>query len=51
MKKKKLYYVLVLDQFGQPSGIIEEEYLTEEEARQKPYCYKNYAEALYIAID
>ena len=50
-QQKKLYYVLSLDNYGQPDGNILEVYLTEEEARRTPYCYKDYERALYRALD
>ena len=50
-QQKNLYYVLSLDNYGQPDGTILEVYLTEEEARRMPYCYKDYERALYRALD
>ena len=50
-QQKKLYYVLSLDNYGQPDGNILEVYLTEGEARRMPDCYKDYERALYRALD
>lgn len=50
-QQKKLYYVLSLDNYGQPDGGILTVFLTEEEARNTPYCFEDYASALYRALD
>ena len=50
-QQKKLYYVLSLDNYGQPDGNILEVYLTEEEAEKTDYCFEDYASALYRALD
>ena len=50
-QQKKLYYVLPLDGYNQPDGTVVEMYLTEEEARNTPYCFEDYASALYRALD
>ena len=51
--KKKLYYVLSLDNYGQPDGTIDIVELTKEEAERTPYCYpyttKGYSKALWRA--
>lgn len=52
MKTKK-YYVLSLDNYGQPDGLIDIVELTKEEAERTPYCYPytkaGYRTALYRA--
>lgn len=53
MEKTKNYYVLSIDNYGQPNGIIKVKQLTKEEAEHTPYCYPytkaGYRTALYRA--
>lgn len=52
---KKKYYVLPLDQFGQPNGLIETRLFTEEEAKSYQdkygYIFEDYNQAVLRALD
>ena len=54
-KKKRTYYYLPVDCYGQPRGDIWTEELTAEEAeaweRAGRYIFKSYKAALYRAMD
>jgi len=53
--RKSRYYILPLDNYRQPSGDIEEIYLTKSEKekieKKNPYIFKKYISALMRAQD
>ncbi len=52
---KKKYYVLPLDQFGQPNGQIETRFFTDAEAqnfrKNHGYIFEDYDQAVLRALD
>jgi len=49
--KVKKYYILELDQFNQPNGMINIEFLTETQKNNTSYVFENYNEALRRALN
>ena len=52
---KKTYYILMLDNYNQPSGLVSEILLTKQEYEKMKknyiYIYKDYYQALQRAYD
>ena len=53
--KKKTYYMLDIDNYGQPSGLVHEIELTKAEytklKNERVYIYESYSQALMRAQD
>lgn len=52
---KKTYFLLELDSYGQPNGIITNKQLTREEynkiKKERGYIYEDYMSAYYRSLD